>query len=90
MATPPSANAIELKRSEIKFAIAGRYRLTTGTRSGRFEAALGAATLSRVVVETDNTTEGALGSRRRLGGRLEPTLGILGGVNIDGDVPVGR
>src|SRR5216684_5075387 len=50
-------------------------RFTTGIPSGRFEAALGAATLSGVAVETDDAT--GLAQRIapvRIGGRLEPTL----------------
>ena len=50
-------------------------RFTSGIPSGRFEAALGIATLSGVAVETDDATGLA---RRiapvRIGGRLEPTL----------------
>jgi 2',3'-cyclic-nucleotide 2'-phosphodiesterase len=44
---------------------------TSGIPSGRFEPALGVATLSGVAVETDDATGLAL---RRTGGRLEPTL----------------
>jgi calcineurin-like phosphoesterase len=50
-------------------------RFTTGIPSGRFEAALGAATLSGVAVETDDAT--GLAQRIapvRIGGRLEPAL----------------
>jgi calcineurin-like phosphoesterase len=47
----------------------------TGIPSGRFEPALGTATLSGVVVETDDATGLALRiAPVRVGGRLEPTL----------------
>ncbi len=50
-------------------------RFTTGIPSGRFEPALGAATLSGVAVETDDATGLALRiAPVRVGGRLEPTL----------------
>src|SRR3982074_1230236 len=50
-------------------------RFTTGIPSGRFEPALGAATLSGVAVETDDATGLALRiAPVRIGGRLEPTL----------------
>ena len=50
-------------------------RFTTGIPSGRFEPALGVATLSGVAVETDNATGLALKiAPVRIGGRLEPTL----------------
>ncbi len=50
-------------------------RFTTGIPSGRFEAALGTATLSGVAVETDDATGLALRiAPVRIGGRLEPTL----------------
>ncbi len=50
-------------------------RFLTGIPSGRFEAALGTATLSGVVVETDDATGLALRiAPVRIGGRLEPTL----------------
>jgi calcineurin-like phosphoesterase len=50
-------------------------RFTSGIPSGRFEAALGIATLSGVAVETDDAT--GLAQRIapvRIGGRLEPAL----------------
>jgi calcineurin-like phosphoesterase len=50
-------------------------RFTSGIPSGRFEPALGAATLSGVAVETDDATGLALRiAPVRIGGRLEPTL----------------
>jgi len=50
-------------------------RFTTGIPSGRFEPALGVATLSGVAVETDDATGLALKiAPVRIGGRLEPTL----------------
>jgi hypothetical protein len=50
-------------------------RFTSGIPSGRFEPALGAATLSGVAVETDDTTGLALKvAPVRTGGRLEPAL----------------
>jgi calcineurin-like phosphoesterase len=50
-------------------------RFTTGIPSGRFEPALGVATLSGVAVETDDATGLALRiAPVRAGGRLEPTL----------------
>ena len=50
-------------------------RFTTGIPSGRFEPALGVATLSGVAVETDDATGLALRiAPVRIGGRLEPTL----------------
>jgi hypothetical protein len=50
-------------------------RFLTGIPSGRFEAALGAATLSGVAVETDDATGLALRiAPVRIGGRLEPAL----------------
>src|ERR1700738_2681114 len=50
-------------------------RFLTGIPSGRFEAALGAATLSGVAVETDDDTGLALRiAPVRVGGRLEPAL----------------
>src|SRR6202166_3935217 len=50
-------------------------RFTTGIPSGRFEPALGAATLSGVAVETDDATGLAVKiAPVRIGGRLEPTL----------------
>ncbi|MGA2288567.1 TIGR00282 family metallophosphoesterase [Bradyrhizobium sp.] len=50
-------------------------RFTTGIPSGRFEPALGAATLCGVAVETDDVTGLALRiAPVRSGGRLEPTL----------------
>jgi len=49
-------------------------RFTTGIPSGRFEPALGAATLSGVVAETDDATGLALRiAPVRIGGKLEPT-----------------
>jgi metallophosphoesterase (TIGR00282 family) len=48
-------------------------RFTSGIPSGRFEAAMGAATLSGVAVETDDATGLALRiAPVRAGGRLEP------------------
>jgi hypothetical protein len=50
-------------------------RFTTGIPSGRFEPALGAATLSGVAVETDDATGLALKvAPVRMGGRLQPAL----------------
>jgi metallophosphoesterase (TIGR00282 family) len=50
-------------------------RFTSGIPSGRFEPALGAATLSGVAVETDDATGLALKiAPVRIGGRLEPAL----------------
>ena len=50
-------------------------RFTTGIPSGRFEPALGAATLSGVAVETDDATGLAVRiAPVRIGGRLEPAL----------------
>ena len=50
-------------------------RFTSGIPSGRFEAALGTATLSGVAIETDDSTGLALRiAPVRAGGRLEPTL----------------
>jgi 2',3'-cyclic-nucleotide 2'-phosphodiesterase len=50
-------------------------RFTSGIPSGRFEPALGAATLSGVAVETDDATGLALRiAPVRIGGRLEPAL----------------
>jgi len=50
-------------------------RFLTGIPSGRFEAALGTATLSGVAVETDDATGLALRiAPVRIGGRLEPAL----------------
>jgi len=50
-------------------------RFLTGIPSGRFEPALGAATLSGVAVETDDATGLALKiAPVRIGGRLEPAL----------------
>ena len=50
-------------------------RFTTGIPSGRFEPALGVATLSGVAVETDDATGLALRiAPVRIGGRLEPAL----------------
>ncbi len=50
-------------------------RFLTGIPSGRFEAALGTATLSGVAVETDDATGLALRiAPVRMGGRLEPAL----------------
>ena len=50
-------------------------RFTTGIPSGRFEPALGAATLSGVAVETDDSTGLALRvAPVRMGGRLQPAL----------------
>jgi metallophosphoesterase (TIGR00282 family) len=50
-------------------------RFTTGIPSGRFEPALGPATLSGVAVETDDATGLALRiAPVRTGGRLEPAL----------------
>ena len=50
-------------------------RFVTGIPSGRFEAALGTATLSGVAVETDDATGLALKiAPVRIGGRLEPAL----------------
>jgi 2',3'-cyclic-nucleotide 2'-phosphodiesterase len=50
-------------------------RFTTGIPSGRFEAALGVATLSGVAVETDDTSGLAVKvAPVRIGGRLEPAL----------------
>jgi metallophosphoesterase (TIGR00282 family) len=50
-------------------------RFVTGIPSGRFEAALGVATLSGVAVETDDATGLALKiAPVRIGGRLEPAL----------------
>jgi metallophosphoesterase (TIGR00282 family) len=50
-------------------------RFTMGIPSGRFEPALGAATLSGVAVETDDATGLALRiAPVRIGGRLEPAL----------------
>ena len=50
-------------------------RFTSGIPSGRFEPAAGAATLSGVAVETDDSTGLALRiAPVRMGGRLEPTL----------------
>jgi len=50
-------------------------RFTTGIPSGRFEPALGAATLSGVAVETDDSTGLALRvAPVRVGGRLQPAL----------------
>ena len=50
-------------------------RFTTGIPSGRFEPALGVATLSGVAVETDDATGLAQKiAPVRIGGRLEPTL----------------
>src|ERR1700720_716626 len=50
-------------------------RFLTGIPSGRFEAALGTATLSGVAVETDDDTGLALRiAPVRVGGRLEPAL----------------
>ena len=50
-------------------------RFTTGIPSGRFEPALGPATLSGVAVETDDATRLAQKiAPVRIGGRLEPTL----------------
>src|SRR6516162_8838788 len=56
-------------------------RFTSGIPSGRFEPALGAATLSGVAVETDDAT--GLATRIapvRIGGRLAPTLPAFWGV----------
>jgi 2',3'-cyclic-nucleotide 2'-phosphodiesterase len=50
-------------------------RFTSGIPSGRFEPAAGAATLSGVAIETDDSTGLALRiAPVRVGGRLEPTL----------------
>ncbi|MBI5263675.1 MAG: TIGR00282 family metallophosphoesterase [Bradyrhizobium sp.] len=50
-------------------------RFTSGIASGRFEPALGAATLSGVAVDTDDATGLAVRiAPVRVGGRLEPTL----------------
>ena len=50
-------------------------RFTTGIPSGRFEPASGAATLSGVAVETNDTTGLAVKvAPVRIGGRLEPAL----------------
>ncbi len=50
-------------------------RFISGIPSGRFEPALGVATLSGVAVETDDATGLALRiAPVRIGGRLEPTL----------------
>jgi metallophosphoesterase (TIGR00282 family) len=51
------------------------HRFVTGIPSGRFEPASGAATLSGVAVETDDSTGLALRiAPVRIGGRLEPAL----------------
>src|ERR1700732_3764893 len=53
-------------------------RFITGIPSGRFEPALGVATLSGVAVETDDATGLALRiAPVRIGGRLEPTLPVF-------------
>jgi metallophosphoesterase (TIGR00282 family) len=50
-------------------------RFTSGIPSGRFEPALGTATLSGVAVETDDASGLAVGiAPVRVGGRLEPAL----------------
>src|SRR5260221_2193985 len=60
-------------------------RFVTGIPSGRFEPALGTATLSGLVVETDDATGLALRvAPVRVGGGVEPDLpGFLGGVGGD-------